>query len=153
MYLTYDEYVQYGGMVGEDAPLSYSDFCLYEIDAENWINWYTFNRMISWDEYPDAVKMCAVKLVDFARLKDNALHGVLAGSSASGTASGAILSQSNDGVSISYDSVRASEVYAGITSTSAGNMVEATIRRYLSRVKDKRGRNILYRGIYDDDEQ
>lgn len=153
MYLTYDEYVQFGGDVGADAPLPYSDFALYEIDAENWINWYTFNRLISWDEYPAPVKICVVKLIDLARIQDNAVKASFSSASQSGQATGAITSQSNDGVSISYDSVKVSDVYAGITSKSAGNLVEATIQRYLSRVKDKRGRNVLYRGVYDDDEQ
>lgn len=140
MYLTYEDYTDMGGTV--DA----ATFPLYEAEAEALINWYTFNRIERWETIPEAVKNCMYKLITLAQIKADAIASV------SGSASGsAIASQSNDGVSISYNMISASEAFNSLSANTRGNVIESIIRIYLSGLKDEKGRNILYRGVYEDE--
>ena len=50
MYLTYEEYVAFGGQ------LDSTTFTLLEMEAENVINWYTFNRLKKDTTFSDDVK-------------------------------------------------------------------------------------------------
>lgn len=144
MYLTFDEYCEY--MNG--GTIDFAAFTLYEAEAEAQINWYTFNRIQNWEEYPETVKLCICKLIELARIASDLYASVDSSSDGSGKT---IASQSNDGVSISYNVISASEAFASLTSKGKGNVIESTIRQYLNGLKDERGRNILYRGVYEDE--
>ena len=61
----------------------------------------------------------------------------------SSTSTGAISSQSNDGVSVSYNVLSASEAYK-LCEDEVGN----TVKRYLNDVTNELGRKLLYRGLY-----
>ena len=39
MYITYEQYKNYGGTLDE------ATFNEYEFEARSWVNWYTFNRL------------------------------------------------------------------------------------------------------------
>lgn len=147
MYLTYNEYQNYGGTLDETT------FNEFEWEAETVINWFTFDRLKQDDTFDEAVKRCAYKLIKLAELKAQALVlGEDASTSASGTAtatvSAAIQSQSNDGVSISYNTVSAAEVFKQLSSNAVGNLMEDTVQKYLQGVTNSLGRKVLYRGIY-----
>ena len=56
----------------------------------------------------------------------------------------AIASQSNDGVSISYNVLSAAQVLE-----MADKQVANAIKMYLNGEKDSKGRLVLYRGLYE----
>lgn len=147
MYLTYEEYINYGGALSETT------FTEYYWEAKALIDWYTFNRLETWFidvEYPEALKRCVYKLIQMAELKANAL---IAGSSlsvdgATSSDGGAIIHQSNDGVSITYNAMGASDLYKTLNPFVEDSEVAQTIRLYLTGIKDELGRSLLYRGLY-----
>lgn len=143
MYLTYEEYQTYGGTLDETT---FEDF---EFEAESIINWYTFDRLKSEDEYPEAVKRCMCKLINLAKLKSDAMQlGMQVSVSTENNMAPAIQSQSNDGVSISYNVLSASELFNALAAKSKGSEVDQTIQRYLQGLKNSLGRKLLYRGFY-----
>lgn len=152
MYLTYQEYQAMGG------TLDVTSFEEYEFEAETIINWYTFNRLQKMETYPEAVTRCMFALIKLAKLKADAMS--LGSQTTSVTEGGvtttvttnpAIASQSNDGVSISYNSVSASEVFNRLSAFTKGGEIEGTVQRYLQGVTDSLGRKLLYRGVYEDE--
>lgn len=146
-YLTYDQYINLGGNLD---PATFSD---YEFEAESLIDWYTFNRLKKLEEYPEELQRCVLRLISLAKMQADLLSGATGKYSASTSATGqaAIASQSNDGVSISYNMLSASEVYAALAAKGAGSTVERTIRQYLGSMTDAKGRNLFYRGLYEDE--
>ena len=133
MYLSYEEYQSMGGTLDETA------FNEIAYEAQSQIDWWTFNRLQSEETIPDAVKKCMYKLIKLIQAQQDAT-GI--GSDSGGT-TGTIASQSNDGVSISYNVLSASE---------AANLIkeqmEGIVQRYLQGVKNSLGRKVLYRGLY-----
>ena len=145
MYLTYDEYQEYGGTLDETT---FNDF---EFEAESIINWYTFDRLKNETDYPEAVKRCIYRLIYMAKLKADAMQlGVLVSTTGetSNNSSPAIQSQSNDGVSISYNVLSASELFNVLAAKTKGSEVDQIIQRYLQGIKNSLGRKLLYRGFY-----
>ncbi len=133
MYLTYEEYQNMGGALDE---ATFNDL---EFEAESLVNWYTFNRLHNDVTIPDAVKRLMRYLINTAQTKAELLTPT--SSESGGTA--AIASQSNDGVSISYNVLSAKDLMDSLKVDS-----ESTIRRYLQGVMNEAGRLLLYRGVY-----
>ncbi len=133
MYLTYAEYQEMGGTL--DAP-TFEDL---EFQAEALVNWYTFNRLSKDVQIPLAVKRLIKYLIGTIHAQNGTIQAELGGNGSSA----AIASQSNDGVSISYNVLSAAELM--VTLKSAG---EEAIRRYLQGVTNEAGRLLLYRGLY-----
>lgn len=138
-YLTYDEYTEVGGTLDEDV------FTYYAYEAESYIDWYTFNRLHNTTEIPDAVKRCEIYLIRLIQERLTALGISSVGMSSGGSDDPikSILSQSNDGVSVSYNSLTAKDAIAGLSTE-----VEQTIQRFLQGVTNELGRKLLYRGLY-----
>lgn len=138
MYLTYAEYQAMGGTLDETT------FNEYEFEARAKIDWFTFNRLQADTVYNEAVKRCMYKLIKLIQqmAEASALDGSGEGSSSGSTQAG-ITSQSNDGVSISYNVLSAKDALE-----SAGIQVENCIRQYLNGVTNSLGRRLLYRGLY-----
>ena len=150
MYLTYAEYQNMGGTLDETT---FNDF---EFEAECVINWYTFDRLKKDTEFPTEVKRCMNELIKLAKLKADAMN---LGSQTTQTTDGqgntttvttlsSIASQSNDGVSISYNTVSASQVFDKLSPFTKGSEIESTVKMYLQGVVNSLGRKVLYRGIY-----
>ena len=140
-YLTYDEYTEVGGTLDE------TEFNYYAYEAESYIDWYTFNRLHKMTEIPDAVKRCEVFLIRLIQERLAALGITPADSSGStNSALKSILSQSNDGVSVSYNSLGAKDAIGGLR-----NEIGDTINRFLAGVTNELGRKLLYRGLYSDE--
>lgn len=135
MYLTYEEYQNMGGTLDE------ATFNDYEFEAESLVNWYTFNRLMGETEYPESLKRCIYSLIKILQLKADTLG--TAGTSEEQSAVTNIASQSNDGVSISYNTVPASQ----LVELSKSEMKD-TIQRYLNGVVNSLGHKVLYRGLY-----
>ena len=135
MYLTYAEYQTMGGTLDETT------FNNFEFEAEALVNWYTFNRLKSDTTFPTELKRLMKYLIDQASTKAGWMNSSTAsGESGEGKA---ITSQSNDGVSISYNVLSARDLMEGIKSDSA-----EAVNRYLQGVTNEAGRQLLYRGLY-----
>lgn len=137
-YLTYDEYQEYGGTLEETA---FQDIAF---EAQAVINWWTFNRLQSDTEYPEAVKRCMYKLISLISDKQKAM--IIDALDGVDTVNAGISSESNDGVSTSYNTLSARDAVNTIKSELA-----ATISMYLQGVKNSLGRSLLYRGVYPDE--
>ena len=137
MYLTYAEYQTMGGALSETA---FNDF---EYEAETFVDWVTFNRLHGEEEIPERVKQCVFHLINIAKTKQEAFS---VGDDGTGTATGAVASQSNDGVSISYNVISASEAFK-----LADKEMDLTVRRYLNELRNSAGKKLTYRGIYPDE--
>lgn len=128
MYLTYTEYQAYGG------TLDTVKFAEFEFEARKVVDYYTFDRLRNDTTISEAVKRLMYKLITSAQT-------ITATLTASGD-SAAIVRQSNDGVSVQYNAMKAFDLY-GVLKTSEGD----TIRQYLSGEKNQAGKVLLYRGL------
>jgi hypothetical protein len=133
MYLTYDEYTYMGGILDEYA------FTNYEFQAEAQINYVTFGRLKKDKVFPEEVKRLIFYLIDLMEKKAAALS---LGKGSTGTEAH-ITSQSNDGVSISYNGMAPSDLIelGRVDSINA-------IKSYLEGVTNEAGHKLLYRGLY-----
>lgn len=135
MYLTYLEYQEMGGTLDESAFLD------LEFQARSQIDWYTFNRLRNEVVYPEEVKRCIYRLISIL----NGLNDVtgINGNADENNSNKAIVSQSNDGVSISYNVLSAQDTVQNLKE----QCIE-TINKYLHGVVNSLGQKVLYRGVY-----
>lgn len=134
MYLTYEEYQAMGGTLDE---ATFNDL---EFEAEALVNWYTFNRLKNDTTFPEELKKLMKYLIGLAYSQSGILD---ASGSGDGTSNKAIASQSNDGVSISYNVLSAKDLMESVKLQS-----EQAIKMYLQNVMNEAGRKLLYRGLY-----
>lgn len=137
MYLTYDEYLAFGGTVEETA------FDNLEFEARTVIDWWTYNRLQNEEEYPEAVKRCMFKLINLIIAKQQAQLPKNNEAVDGEVIENGIIQQSNDGVSTTYNVMSASETVA-----QSDEDIKSTIRMYLQNVRNSLGRKVLYRGLY-----
>ena len=133
MYLTYDEYKTMGGTL-EVIP-----FNNFEFQAEAQINRVTFNRLKGDKTVPEEAKRLMKYLVDLLERRYAAFS---LGKNGSG-ADPYITSQSNDGISVSYNGMSPSD----LIKLSEEDSLNA-IKSYLEGVTNEAGRKLLYRGLY-----
>lgn len=138
MYLTYEEYQNMGGTLDSTA------FADFEFEASTQIDWYTFNRLQKDSTFPEAVKRCDYALIKM--LQDRREAMLVGSTSADGTTQAGIASQSNDGVSVSFNTLSARDL-VDLSKTE----IEGLIQRYLQGVVNSLGRKVLYRGVYPDE--
>ena len=134
MYLTYAEYQAMGGTLEE------ATFNDYYYQAKALIDYVTFNRLKDDTVFPIELKYCVFRLIKMYNQQNTLLNPEEAISGGTG----GISSQSNDGVSISYNVLSADKL-ADCTSDKAATKL---VRQYLADVKNEAGRKVLYRGIY-----
>lgn len=137
MYLTYDEYLTFGGTIDEAA------FDNLEFEARTIIDWWTYNRLQNEEEYPEAVKRCMYKLITLIFTRQQAQLLNSGNDAVSNNTGVGIVQQSNDGVSTTYNIMSAGEIIS-----QSGEDVKSTIRMYLSNVRNSLGQKVLYRGLY-----
>ena len=137
MYLTFDEYEEFGGTLDETT------YNQLEFEARTVIDWWTFNRLQNEESYPEAVKRCIYKLIQL--IHDQQLAMVTDGQSGddSSAIKAGIASESNDGVSTSYNTLSAKDAVDTIQ-----DKLNTTVQQYLQGVKNSLGRRVLYRGLY-----
>lgn len=135
MYLTFDEYQEFGGTLTDETA-----FTDLEFEARTIIDWWTYNRLQDEVEYPEAVKRCVFKLISIIKMKQDAQ--TLTGQEGVLNRAG-IINQSNDGVSTTYNVMTATEALDTVNAEIAH-----TIRKYLQGVRNSLGRKVLYRGLY-----
>lgn len=139
MYLTFEDYTTMGG------TLDVTTFEALEYEAEVQINLYTYNRLKN-EPQPieiEAVKRCVVALIDILKKQKDANT---LGIQADGSGIPSIASQSNDGVSISYNTRSASEIME-----KAKEDTHNIIDSYLNGVRNSIGHKLLYKGLYADE--
>lgn len=152
MYLTYEQYTEMGGTLEETA------FNNFEYEAETIVNWYTFNRLKEETEYPEELARCMYRLIELVKLEADAL---ILGQQTSTSMVGSeeisveitppIKSQSNDGVSISYNSIDAQSLFDKLDSMGKDSPLTKIIFRYLNGVRNSQGKKLTYRGLYPDE--
>ena len=135
MYLTYAEYQDMGGTLDETT------FEEFEFEARSKIDWWTFNRLQNEETYPEAVRRCVYRLIKLIQQVEEA--SALDGESSESGSTAGIASMSNDGVSVSYNVLNASQAVE-----LASKEIDDCIRQYLSNVKNSLGQKVLYRGLY-----
>ena len=136
MYLTYEQYQEYGGTLDETT---FSD---YEFEASTQVDWYTFNRLHGETEYPEALTRLMYRLIKILELKAQAL-GVNALDDNTNDGNYSIASRSNDGVSVSYNVLSASEL-----AENSKKEISNAVQMYLQGLTNSLGRKLLYRGLY-----
>lgn len=124
MYLTYAEYVDYGGTMAE------ADFTLAEFRARKRLDWLTDSRVAAMAEIPEAVKMAMMAIV-----KADGAVSVDAQASAP-----LVDSFSTDGYSESYGS-------AAERTATMERQLSRELAQLLHGVKDDNGVPLLYRGV------
>lgn len=138
MYLTYDEYTEMGGTLDE------ATFKDLEFEARSYVDWYTFSRLKNENIIPLQVKECMYYLIRLIFNKMNTLNTLPTTDSETSTTGGSdILSQSNDGVSITYNKLSSKEMLSSLKDEIADS-----INRYLQGVTNSLGKKLLYRGLY-----
>lgn len=138
MYLTYDEYTEMGGTLDE------ATFKDLEFEARSYVDWYTFSRLQKENTVPLQVKECMYYLIRLIFNKMNTLNTLpITDSETSTTGDSDVLSQSNDGVSITYNKLSSKEMLSSLKDEIADS-----INRYLQGVTNSLGKKLLYRGLY-----
>ena len=139
MYLTYEEYQNMGG------TLDSTTFNDCEMEAETIVDWYTFNRLKNDTTYPEELKKCMYLLIKYINMQSQ-LSGIPMGGSNDRLVGGSITSQSNDGVSVSYNVLSAQELKADTDSK-----IKQIIQSTLQTATNELGKKLLYRGLYPDE--
>lgn len=131
MYLTFAEYQSKGGTLSE------SSFNSLEAAARGKIDYFTFSRLKGETTIPEEVKNCMFALITLIAKQNDIID--------KGT-TGAIASQSNDGVAITYKTLSAIDFFK-VSYTEAQNL----IFQYLDGIRNSDGKLLLYRGLYSDE--
>lgn len=126
-YLTYAEFVSYGG-----TGISQTDFPTAEFSARKRIDRATFDRVQAMNEVPEAVKRCMVAIME-------AQQSIGPEAQAD---SPIVASFSTDGYSESYGS-------AGEQTASMNVAIQNAISTLLYGEDDDNGVPLLYRGVVD----
>jgi len=124
LYLTYDEYLAYGGTLSE------VDFALAEFKARKRVDYLTDSRVEAMTEIPEAVKLAMMSII-----KADGAVGVDAQAGAP-----LVASFSTDGYSENYGS-------AADQTANVEKQLNAELRQLLYGVKVDKGVPLLYRGL------
>jgi hypothetical protein len=137
MYLSYDEYKDYGGTLEETT---YNKFVF---EAESIVDYYTFNRLKNDTVISEPVKRLVFALIEVAAKKEATLALGVSSSNPGSAGDVYITRQANDGVDTTYNSMSASTLYQLCRQETS-----KLIQRYLSQVINQAGQKVLYRGLY-----
>lgn len=145
IYIEYDRYQALGGTLDETT------FNEFAFDATSIIDWYTFNRLKNEEHLPEELERLMYKLIKILYEKEKAMQlGEPTTPSSSGESGKtvtpigtSIASQSNDGVSISYNVMNASSAY-----DLRDKQISRAIFMALDGVCNSLGQALLYRGLY-----
>lgn len=143
-YLTFAEYTEMGGKITDEAL-----FNSLAIDAQGYIDWYTFNRLWKekWrtEDVMERVKICMYQLIKLLEVKASIITPDVSGTGGINT-NAQLMSQANDGVSATYAVLSGNALYE-----KSKQEIDDCIKRYLNGVMNSAGRKILYRGLYEDE--
>lgn len=136
MYLSYEEYLDYGGTLDETTYNSFN------FEAEALINYYTFNRLTKDTVFDEKIKRLVYRLIEIAQMKQQAMS--LGVSNIPGEERPVYITrQSNDGVDTTYSGMSAANVF-----NLCKNETKDAVNHYLFAVMNEAGQKVLYRGLY-----
>ena len=130
MYLTQPDYVSLGGRLDEATFNS----IIYDIQYH--IDWITFNRLKNETVIPEEVKRCIFSIIDIFIKQKNLL-------ASTEDSNKEITSMSNDGVSVSYNTLSSNDII-----TKSQSYINQIIFKYLNSVKNSEGKLLTFRGLY-----
>lgn len=125
MYLTYEEYQEYGGALQEP------EFNRFSLESKAKLDYMTENRLVNDKIYHPNVKFAMLKLIELYKRK----------SEYEKTDGGVISSESNDGVSVSY-ATQSSRDFLETFDKDAYNVV----KEHLMHETNEAGVPLMYRG-------
>lgn len=126
-YLTYQEYQDLGGTLGE------TPFNMLEIEARKDIDKYTTGKLMDLDSQINEVKICMYMLINEINSYNNL--------SVSNDGSKVIASENTDGYSVSYLTANESTLKANT------ERIKTIIKTYLSECRLENGTPYLYVGV------
>lgn len=142
MYLTYEEYVEYGGTLDE------STFSPLEYRASKSVDRVTFNRVKAMHTVPEAVKMCVFDLIGKEQLYKATLDNMQTSATMKG-GTGLMASFSTDGYQETYATGTGnSGEYVKTLTENLVKTSEDVISQYLDTEFDDYGVRLTYRGVY-----
>lgn len=142
MYLTYDEYIEYGGTLDETA------FNQYEFKCRKLIDNLTVKRVAAMATVPEAVKRCMMALIYQEQIYEDNVKVILSGDT-SGSTGRLVSSVSTDGYQESYASGSGDPGSYIMTIRGSVDTTEAnTIKSYLAYERDDNNTLLLYRGVF-----
>jgi len=124
MYISYGEYLDYGGDIAEEFAFDRFNFRVDKI-----IDTVTHGRVKGENPVRECVKRLAFELI-----------AIISASSSASTASAGVSSVSNDGVSVSYTTAEQADA-------SLKAQISALAAEYLAGETDKDGVCLLYAGV------
>jgi hypothetical protein len=142
MYLTYDEYIQYGGTLDETT------FSQYGFECSKLIDLYTAERVKDMATVPEAVKRCMMALLYQEQIYNSNVQNLLS-SNSDGSAGKLVSSFTTDGYQESYATGGSDP---GSYLLSIRKSVDATekdtIKAYLAYERNDDGVLLLCRGVF-----
>ena len=124
VYLTYEEYKNYGGTLPQSA------FIPLEFRSRKRVDYLTDSRVQAMQEVPEAVKLCVLSLINL----ENEVG-------AEAQSKNTVTSFNTDGYSENYGGKSIS------TTDEAEKVMNRTVRTYLHGEYDDNGVPLLYRGL------
>ena len=142
MYLTYDEYIGYGGTLDETTFLQYGFECSKLID------YYTAERVKNMTAVPEAVKRCLMALLSQEQVYNNNVQNLLSANS-DGSTSKLVSSFTTDGYQESYATGGSDPgSYLLNIRKSVDATEKNTIKSYLAYERNDDGILLLCRGVF-----
>ena len=142
MYLTYDEYIEYGGKVDETT------FSQLEFKCEQNINFYTADRLKDVDTISEAVKRCVFDLINQEQIYNDNVKTLLTANS-DGNSGRLVSSFSTDGYQETYATGGADAgTYTLQVRKSIDSAEKLIIKSYLQYERTDDGTLLLYRGVF-----
>lgn len=145
MYLTFEEYVAYGGTITDETA-----FNQYEFKARKLIDSVTACRVQKMSAVPEAVKRCMFELIKLEQIYEENVGSIISGTNGGGSSGKIVSSFTNDGYTESYatGSTNPGE-YLWQFRTTTDQAGVAVIRDYLAGERDDNNILLLYRGVYE----
>lgn len=141
MYLSYEEYIEYGGALDEPT------FNSCEFRAEKLVDGMTANRVRKMEEIPEAVKRCVYELISQEQLYEVTLRQYAARASRGETVA-PVSSFSTDGYSETYSGgSQSTGTYFADFRSGLDVLSKKIVSDYLAYEYDDNNVKLLYRGV------
>ena len=153
-YLSYSEYINYGGALSE------TEFNGLYYDAQRYVDFQTTGidnvkklkvAFPTDEDDAEAVKRCLMRVIDLLNEIENANSAMGFVTDSNGLVHGAVSSVSSGSESISYSNgsgLVGMAQRAAADSAEKSKLISTEIKHYLSGITDANGINLLYMGRY-----
>lgn len=143
MYLTYNEFVEYGGTDMDESTFNQNEYkCAKMIDG------MTANRVHDMAEVPEAVKRCIFELIKQEQIFNDSMNEIIARASHGGGTQ-MVSSFSTDGYSETFATGTGNTgEYLQVLRSKTDELQKRTVSDFLAYEYDDYGVKLLYRGVY-----